>query len=287
MHGPSAHVDEAQPSHALRCYFYASLSRAARANFQMYLCMRCQCVPAWLKYALVLFVLAIGEYTLLHTCIVAWRCACLLTVQAQDSRSDNALLFNWNQAHFKSLIESPAFVAVQRTLQVHGRCLVHGLRCKRSALLWQLHVHHRVSQTQVVMLLVWRLLQDADVRPLRERREWYELLDTLDGGMSSASRQKFRTEAKAPFRSTRTVIFGGLSIGAGIGLLIITAQLVAAMRGVTSGPDLQSAGQNFAINVAAVALFVGLTVREVRARKQDKSRVAREEELGRLQVRSA
>ena len=123
------------------------------------------------------------------------------------------------------------------------------------------------------------------MRPLRERREWYDLLDTLDGGMTSTSRQRFRTEAKAPFRATRTVVFGGLSVGAGIGLLIITAQLVAALRGVTSGPDLRSAAQNFAINLAAVALFVGLTVREVRARGQDKTKVAREEELGRLQAR--
>jgi hypothetical protein len=45
---------------------------------------------------------------------------------------------------------------------------------------------------------------------------------------------KLRSEAKAPFRFTRMYIFGALAGGAGIGLLIITTRLIAALQGAAS-----------------------------------------------------
>ena len=69
-------------------------------------------------------------------------------------------------------------------------------------------------------------MQDPDLRALRERREWLDLQEDLYGAVTRQSRKKFRAEAKAPFRLTRTALFGGISIGAGLGLLVITTRLI-------------------------------------------------------------
>jgi Low psii accumulation1 / Rep27 len=233
--------------------------------------------------------------------------------------------------------------------------------------------------------------QDDDLRPLRERREWLELQDELTGATKRAARQKFRAEAKAPFRLTRTAVFGGLALGAGLGLLIITTRLVkarplfvlsaarlsfrgvytcdccasglpamllvgswltrttwqassatgtstmalcvyplhlkqelrskrnahapaggvqrpgaptvgtmahgfgtkllcyACMQAVSGGPDAPNLGetaQNFGVNAAALALLLWLVSRELAAGARDSDKVAREDELGRLQARA-
>lgn len=51
------------------------------------------------------------------------------------------------------------------------------------------------------------------------------------GGINDKQYMQLRSEAKAPFRLTRIIFLGGLAVGAGLGLLIITGRLVAALQG--------------------------------------------------------
>jgi tetratricopeptide (TPR) repeat protein len=127
-------------------------------------------------------------------------------------------------------------------------------------------------------------LRDPDLAPLRERREWVSALGRVNGGISNNSYVKLRAEAKAPLRLPRIFLFSGLAAGAGLGLLIITARLVAATRGGDGAPDLQESVQNFAINSTALALFIFLLVRDFKGQGKDQLIVEREEKLAALQV---
>jgi tetratricopeptide (TPR) repeat protein len=127
-------------------------------------------------------------------------------------------------------------------------------------------------------------LRDPDLAQLRERREWVSALGRVTGGISNNSYVKLRAEAKAPLRLPRIFLFSGLAAGAGLGLLIITARLVAATRGGDGAPDLQESIQNFAINSAAVTLFIFLLVRDFKGQGKDQLIVEREEKLAALQV---
>lgn len=127
-------------------------------------------------------------------------------------------------------------------------------------------------------------LRDPDLAQLRERREWTAALGRVTGGISNNSYVKLRAEAKAPLRLPRIFLFSGLAAGAGLGLLIITARLVAATRGGDGAPDLQESIQNFAINSGALALFIFLLLRDFKGQGKDQIIVEREEKLATLQV---
>jgi len=127
-------------------------------------------------------------------------------------------------------------------------------------------------------------LQDPDLAQLRERREWTAALGNVTGGISDNSYVKLRAEAKSPLRLPRIFLFSGLAAGAGLGLLIITARLVAATRGGDGAPDLQESIQNFAINSGALALFIFLLIRDFKGQGKDQVIVKREEKLATLRV---
>ncbi len=73
--------------------------------------------------------------------------------------------------------------------------------------------------------------QDADLRALRERREWLDALEKAKGGVSTRALIGARAEARAPFRLARLFIFGGLGAGAALGLAVIAGRLIAALKG--------------------------------------------------------
>lgn len=128
-------------------------------------------------------------------------------------------------------------------------------------------------------------VDDPDLGILRERREWGDVLEKASGGVSSSSYVKLRSEAKAPFRLTRILLFGALLAGASLGLLIISTRLVSALQGGDNAPDLSETTTNFGINAAAVALFGYLVYRDLAAQRRDEQVVEREEALGALEVR--
>jgi hypothetical protein len=127
-------------------------------------------------------------------------------------------------------------------------------------------------------------MQDPDLRALRERREWLDAQEELAGVIDRSTQQSLRAEAKAPFRLTRTVIAGGLAIGAGLGLLVITVKLIAVATGAPNAPDARETIQNFGINLASMVALLWFVQRDIKAKTRDEKKVQVEEELGRLQV---
>ncbi|KAK9816632.1 hypothetical protein WJX72_003075 [[Myrmecia] bisecta] len=127
-------------------------------------------------------------------------------------------------------------------------------------------------------------IKDPDLRQLRERREWLDALEEVQGGLSTRALVGLRSEAKAPFRLTRLILTGGLLAGAGLGLFIITARLVAALKGGEGAPDLTETLKNFTINSGAVAVLGFVLYRDIQGGSRDKQVVEREESLARLQI---
>ena len=74
-------------------------------------------------------------------------------------------------------------------------------------------------------------VQDPDLAPLRERREWLDALDVLQGGVTSKGIVKLRTEARAPFRLTRLIFTGGFTLSAVVGVVLLAPRLFTAVKG--------------------------------------------------------
>ncbi|EFJ44781.1 acetylglucosaminyltransferase [Volvox carteri f. nagariensis] len=127
-------------------------------------------------------------------------------------------------------------------------------------------------------------LKDEDLKQLRERREWIDALTQVKGGISRSTKVDLRTEAKAPFRLPRIILFGGLLGSAAIGLVIIVFRLVKALQGGPEAPDLNESLTNLGVNSVAVAVLSYLLYRDV-SQKQEAVRITtREELMGRLQI---
>ena len=124
-------------------------------------------------------------------------------------------------------------------------------------------------------------LRDQDLAPLRDRKEWNELLGRVSGGIGNEGYAKLRAEASSPFQFVRLFLFGGLSAGAALGGIVSTARLVAAFSGIY---DLEETAKTFGINVACLAVLGFLFARELDSRKKNIQMATKEEELAMLQV---
>lgn len=127
-------------------------------------------------------------------------------------------------------------------------------------------------------------LNDKDLEPLRERREWLAALSKMRGGITDQQYVQLRSEAKAPFRLTRIIFLGGLAVGAALGLFIISGRLLVALQGGEGAPEVQETLHNFGINTAALAVLAFFVYRDVSAQRRDQAVIKREEGLARLQV---
>jgi Low psii accumulation1 / Rep27 len=78
------------------------------------------------------------------------------------------------------------------------------------------------------------------LRPLRERREWLDVQDELQGTVKAATKASLRAEAKQPFRLTRTFIFGGLGAAAALAFLITATRVAAIIAKGGESPELQA-----------------------------------------------
>lgn len=125
---------------------------------------------------------------------------------------------------------------------------------------------------------------DADFAEFRDTREWIDLLQGVRGGLSREAKISLRTEARAPFRFARTVIFGSLAAGAGLGLIVILGRLAASLRGGEGAPPLTESLTNLAVNAGALAVLGFLLLRDLAGRERDLAVTRREEGLGRLLV---
>ena len=124
-------------------------------------------------------------------------------------------------------------------------------------------------------------LKDQDLAPLRDRKEWNELLGRVSGGMGNEGFAKLRAEASSPFQLVRTFLFGGLAAGASLGVIVSTARLLAAFGGVY---ELEETLKTFGINVVCLAVLGALFVRELQSRDKSVQMAAKEEDLAMLQV---
>jgi tetratricopeptide (TPR) repeat protein len=125
---------------------------------------------------------------------------------------------------------------------------------------------------------------DADFAEFRDTREWIDLLQGVRGGLSREAKISLRTEARAPFRFARTVVFGSLAAGAGLGLIVILGRLAASLRGGEGAPPLAESLTNLAVNAGALAVLGFLLLRDLAGRERDLAVTRREEGLGRLLV---
>jgi hypothetical protein len=94
-------------------------------------------------------------------------------------------------------------------------------------------------------------MQDDDLIPLRERREWLNVREELIGSVPESTRRALTAEARAPFRFFRTTLSSGLLIGASLGLVIIGFRLIAALQGGRDAPPVQVR------SCLVLALFIG------------------------------
>ena len=127
-------------------------------------------------------------------------------------------------------------------------------------------------------------LRDDDLKPLRDRREWNEMLEKVVGGVSNEGYAKLRAEASSPFRLARTFVFGGLTSGAALGSLVSVARLLGSLSGNES-IQLEEAGKTFGINVACLAVLGLLFFREISQQQKGIDMATKEEELAMLQVK--
>lgn len=128
-------------------------------------------------------------------------------------------------------------------------------------------------------------MEDKDLAPLRERREWRDAAENMVGGVSKRSLVGIRAEQKAPFRLLRIILSSGLGAGALLGLFIILSRLVYSLKGGEGAPDLTDTLKNLTINGAAVGVLGFIFQRDLKGQKSDKRIIEREEALARLQVK--
>jgi hypothetical protein len=70
-----------------------------------------------------------------------------------------------------------------------------------------------------------------------------------------SDRVRLRSEAEAPWRSLRLVLYGFSVASAGMGTLISIPQLIGALGGAPGALAVDTVLQNIAINVGAVSIF--------------------------------
>eukprot|EP00879_Flechtneria_rotunda_P021234 GHRR01022369.1.p1 GENE.GHRR01022369.1~~GHRR01022369.1.p1 ORF type:complete len:110 (+),score=18.68 GHRR01022369.1:672-1001(+) len=73
---------------------------------------------------------------------------------------------------------------------------------------------------------------------------------------------QLRSEAEAPWRSLRLVLYGFSVASAGVATLISIPQLIGAAAGAPGALQLIDVLQNLAINIGAVAIFAFLFSRD-------------------------
>jgi len=98
---------------------------------------------------------------------------------------------------------------------------------------------------------------------------------------------RLRSEAEAPFRLLRLVLYGSGVAGGGIGLLVNLTQIAGSVAGRSGALSVAEAIQNVGIDVAGVGICGWLAWTEVKARTKQMARLSRESRLGSLSVEVA
>mmetsp|Transcript_28966 Transcript_28966/g.81575 ORF Transcript_28966/g.81575 Transcript_28966/m.81575 type:complete len:439 (+) Transcript_28966:185-1501(+) len=149
---------------------------------------------------------------------------------------------------------------------------------------WEEAADNIITATNKYDLKFMVAVKDPDLQRLRERPEFDRVVSESRGGLTQEQYVKIRQEARSPFMLARTIILGGLSAGAGLGLLFIVTRLIAALKGGPGAPDLQESLQNLGINSGVLAVLVLLLIWDSRKKDREMGVIEREESLGKLLV---
>ncbi|KAL6208892.1 hypothetical protein ACLB2K_019835 [Fragaria x ananassa] len=100
-----------------------------------------------------------------------------------------------------------------------------------------------------------------------------------------SSTARIRSEVLTPFRSVRMFFYLAFIASGGLGALIATTQLIAALTNPSRALDAPEIAKGLGIDIGAVSLFAFLYYRENTAKNAQIARLSREESLSNLKLR--
>ncbi|KAM5563233.1 protein LOW PSII ACCUMULATION 1, chloroplastic [Rosa sericea] len=100
-----------------------------------------------------------------------------------------------------------------------------------------------------------------------------------------SSTARIRSEVLTPFRSVRMFFYLAFIASGGLGTLIATTQLIAALTNPSRALDAPEIAKGLGIDICAVSLFAFLYYRENTAKNAQIARLSREENLSNLKLR--
>ncbi|XP_050366001.1 protein LOW PSII ACCUMULATION 1, chloroplastic isoform X1 [Argentina anserina] len=100
-----------------------------------------------------------------------------------------------------------------------------------------------------------------------------------------SSTARIRSEVLTPFRSVRMFFYLAFIASGGLGALIATTQLIAALTNPSRALDAPEIAKGLGIDIGAVSLFAFLYYRENTAKNAQIARLSREENLSNLKLR--
>lgn len=103
------------------------------------------------------------------------------------------------------------------------------------------------------------MLQDPDLRQLRDRREWLDATENMKGGVSKAGLVELRSEAKAPFRLIRMFLAFGAGAAAVVSLGITLFALKSVLQGTLTSRILAASSITLLANSSSSLAIVLLT----------------------------
>ncbi|XP_055813071.1 protein LOW PSII ACCUMULATION 1, chloroplastic [Solanum dulcamara] len=100
-----------------------------------------------------------------------------------------------------------------------------------------------------------------------------------------SSTAKIRSEVLSPFRSVRMFFYLAFIASAGLGGLIASTRLIAALANSSRGAEVPEILKGLGIDLCAVSIFAFLYFRENKAKNAQVAKLAREENLSNLKLR--
>uniref|UniRef100_A0A0V0III3 Uncharacterized protein n=1 Tax=Solanum chacoense TaxID=4108 RepID=A0A0V0III3_SOLCH len=100
-----------------------------------------------------------------------------------------------------------------------------------------------------------------------------------------SSTAKIRSEVLSPFRSVRMFFYVAFIASAGLGGLIASTRLIAALANSSRGAEVPEILKGLGIDLGAVSIFAFLYYRENKAKNAQVAKLAREENLSNLKLR--
>ncbi|XP_050205419.1 protein LOW PSII ACCUMULATION 1, chloroplastic [Mercurialis annua] len=124
----------------------------------------------------------------------------------------------------------------------------------------------------------------------RNKQKWGSIVCSASNKPSSpppdiSSTARIRSEVLSPFRTLRMFFYLAFIASAGLGGLIATTQLIAALTNPARAAEIPETLKGLGIDIGAVSIFGFLYYRDNTAEKAQVARLSREENLSNLKLR--